>query len=67
LAHEHHTEDPEDIERMRVAGRFASDVLDYITPHIKPGITTQQIDDLCANAWPSKAPRPPAWATSRRA
>jgi len=39
---------PEDIERMRVAGRFASDVLDYITPHIKPGITTQQIDDLCA-------------------
>ena len=39
---------PEDIERMRIAGRFASDVLDYITPHIKPGITTQQIDDLCA-------------------
>ena len=39
---------PEDIERMRVAGRFASDVLDYITPHIKPGVTTQQIDDLCA-------------------
>jgi methionyl aminopeptidase len=34
--HEHHTEDPEDIERMRIAGRFASDVLDYITPTSSP-------------------------------
>lgn len=39
---------PEDIERMRVAGRLASEVLDYITPHIKPGITTAEIDRLGA-------------------
>ena len=39
---------PEDIERMRIAGRFASEVLDYITPHIKPGITTAEIDRLGA-------------------
>ena len=39
---------PEQIERMRVAGRFASEVLDYITPHIKPGITTAEIDRLGA-------------------
>jgi methionyl aminopeptidase len=39
---------PEDIERMRIAGRLASEVLDYITPHIKPGITTAEIDRLGA-------------------
>lgn len=39
---------PEEIERMRVAGRLASEVLDYITPHIKPGITTAEIDRLGA-------------------
>jgi methionyl aminopeptidase len=27
----------EEIERMRVAGRLASEVLDFITPHVKPG------------------------------
>ena len=30
----------EDIEGMRVACRLASEVLDYIAPHIQPGITT---------------------------
>ena len=38
----------EDIEGMRVACRLASEVLDYITPHIKPGITTKEIDRLGA-------------------
>jgi methionyl aminopeptidase len=38
---------PQDIEKMRVAGRLASEVLDFITPHVKPGITTGQIDALC--------------------
>ena len=37
---------PEDIARMRVAGRLAAEVLDYLTPHIKPGITTGEIDKL---------------------
>jgi methionyl aminopeptidase len=36
----------EDIEKMRVAGRLASEVLDFITPHIKAGITTGKIDKL---------------------
>jgi len=28
----------EELERMRVAGRLASEVLDFITPHVKPGV-----------------------------
>ena len=32
---------------MRVAGRLASEVLDFITPHIRAGITTGKIDALC--------------------
>ena len=35
-----------DIEGMRIAGRLASEVLDYLTPHIVPGITTDAIDKL---------------------
>ncbi len=31
---------------MRVAGRLASEVLDYLTPFVKPGITTNEIDRL---------------------
>ena len=38
---------PEDIEKMRVAGRLAAEVLDMITPHVKPGITTDELDALC--------------------
>jgi len=37
---------PDDIAKMRVAGRLASEVLDYLTPHVKPGITTGEIDKL---------------------
>jgi methionyl aminopeptidase len=37
----------EDIERMRVAGRLAAEVLDFITPHVKAGITTGELDRLC--------------------
>lgn len=36
-----------DIEKMRVAGRLASEVLDYITPFVQPGITTDELDKLC--------------------
>lgn len=36
-----------DIEKMRVAGRLASEVLDYITPFVQPGITTEKLDSLC--------------------
>jgi methionyl aminopeptidase len=38
---------PEEIEKMRVAGRLASEVLDYITPFVKPGVTTGKLDELC--------------------
>ncbi len=38
---------PEEIEKMRIAGRLASEVLDYITPFVKPGITTGKLDQLC--------------------
>jgi methionyl aminopeptidase len=37
----------QEIEKMRVAGRLASEVLDYITPFVKPGITTGELDKLC--------------------
>jgi methionyl aminopeptidase len=37
----------EDVARMRVAGRLASEVLDFIGPHVKPGVTTAEIDRLC--------------------
>ena len=36
-----------DIEKMRVAGRLAAEVLDFITPHVRPGITTEALDKLC--------------------
>jgi methionyl aminopeptidase len=38
---------PEEIAQMRVAGRLASEVLDYITPFVKAGITTDELDKLC--------------------
>ena len=35
-----------EIEGMRVAGRLGSEVLDYITPFVKPGVTTGELDRL---------------------
>lgn len=37
----------EDVEGMRVAGRLASEVLDFITPHVKAGVSTGKLDKLC--------------------
>jgi methionyl aminopeptidase len=37
---------PEDIDGMRQACRLASEVLDMLTPHIRPGVTTKEIDRL---------------------
>ena len=31
---------------MRLAGRLASEVLDFLTPHVKPGVTTATLDKL---------------------
>ena len=38
---------PEEIELMRIAGKLASEVLDFITPHVKVGVTTETLDALC--------------------
>jgi methionyl aminopeptidase len=37
----------DDIAKMRVAGRLAAEVLDYIAPHVQAGITTGELDRLC--------------------
>lgn len=37
----------EDIAGMRVAGRLAAEVLDFITPYVKPGVTTAELDRIC--------------------
>ena len=37
----------EDIAHMRVAGCLAGEVLDYIAPHVRPGVTTGRLNDLC--------------------
>ena len=36
----------EEIAGMRVAGRVASELLDYLTPHVLPGVSTGEIDRL---------------------
>ena len=38
---------PEEIEKMRVAGRLAAEVLDMIQPHVQAGITTNELDRIC--------------------
>ena len=37
----------DEIEKMRVAGRLAGEVLRMIRPHVKPGITTGELDRIC--------------------
>ena len=37
----------EDIAKMRIAGRLGSEVLDYITPFVLHGVTTDELDKLC--------------------
>ena len=39
--------DPKDYEGMRKAGRLAAECLDYITPYVDVGVTTEYLDDLC--------------------
>lgn len=37
----------EDIEKARIAGRLAAEVLHMIAPHVKAGVTTDELDRLC--------------------
>ena len=38
---------PEERDKMRVAGRLAADVLDMIAEHVRPGVTTDELDQIC--------------------
>ena len=38
---------PEDFAPMRRAGQLAAAALDMITPHVRPGVTTGELDRLC--------------------
>ncbi|MDE1882415.1 MAG: type I methionyl aminopeptidase [Rhodospirillales bacterium] len=38
---------PEDFAPMRAAGRLAAETLDMIAEHVKPGVTTDQLNELC--------------------
>jgi methionyl aminopeptidase len=39
----------EEIAKMRIAGKLASEVLDYITPYVQEGVSTFELDALCYN------------------
>ncbi|MDD5580890.1 MAG: type I methionyl aminopeptidase [Methylobacter sp.] len=36
-----------EIEKMRIAGRLAAEVLEMIEPYVVPGVTTDQLDKIC--------------------
>ena len=38
---------PDEIEKMRVAGRLAAEVLDMIEPYVTAGVTTGELDSIC--------------------
>jgi len=38
-----------EIEKMRIAGKLAADVLEMIEPYIVPGVTTDELDQICHN------------------
>lgn len=37
----------DEIEKMRVAGRLAAEVLEMITPHVQAGVSTGELDRIC--------------------
>ncbi len=37
---------PSDIEKMRVAGRLAAEVLEVLVEHVKPGVSTEELDRI---------------------
>ncbi|MBK6658474.1 MAG: type I methionyl aminopeptidase [Proteobacteria bacterium] len=37
----------DEIAKMRVAGRLAAEVLEMVAPHVRPGVTTDELDQLC--------------------
>ncbi len=39
--------DAEDFESMRKAGRLSAETLDFVTPRVKAGVSTEELDRLC--------------------
>ncbi|MFP4559835.1 MAG: type I methionyl aminopeptidase [Thiohalorhabdus sp.] len=42
-----HIKSAEELEKMRVSGRLAAEVLRMIAPYVKPGVTTGELDRIC--------------------
>ncbi|HBA67311.1 MAG TPA: type I methionyl aminopeptidase [Methylococcaceae bacterium] len=38
---------PSEIDKMRVAGKLAAEVLEMIEPHVVPGVTTDELNQIC--------------------
>ena len=38
---------PEEIQKMRVAGHLAAEVLEVVAPHVQAGVTTEELDRVC--------------------
>ena len=37
----------DEIDKMRIAGRLAAEVLEMVAPHVRPGVTTDELDQIC--------------------
>lgn len=42
-----HIKTPDEIAKMRIAGRLAAEVLEMIGPHVQAGVTTETLDKIC--------------------
>jgi methionyl aminopeptidase len=42
-----HLKTPAEIEKMRIAGQLAADVLHMIRPYVQEGVTTEELDQRC--------------------
>ena len=42
-----HIKTQEELDKMRIAGQLAADVLHMIKPYIVPGVTTEELDEIC--------------------
>ena len=42
-----HIKTPEELDKMRVAGRLAAEVLEMIGDYVVPGVTTGELDKIC--------------------
>ena len=38
---------PQDIEKMRIAGRLAAEVLEMLDEHVQVGVTTETLNQIC--------------------